>query len=266
MPDTHCPICKKPCDEGPRVRDKAGRIFHRDCYDRAKAARQSSPPAARQSSPVSPSATEKLTFLADDESRAESARLAPPPMPAAVTNDCPRCNAGRPVGAVVCVECGFNQATDRVIPTVVKGKRPGKAAGFLQSRVFEVGLFGIGISAFLGLYTLFIIKIISDIPTTGVRTSAGARMVIVVTPWICSALINLVGGILLLVKRTTWALAICYVGAVTVPLLMIGIPLLSGQPLSFNCMTIISILVPVGVVTRGKGAMEEIEAKAHIKS
>ena len=106
-----CAICRRSCEGQPRIKDKKGRYFHRECFAKAKAKlkakKAAQAPAAKQKAqPPTPTAF-------DDPTPSEASPV--PAIPVA-SPSCPNCGAINPPDKILCTTCGFNRQTGDLTP------------------------------------------------------------------------------------------------------------------------------------------------------
>ncbi|MCK4342568.1 MAG: hypothetical protein KAY37_12690 [Phycisphaerae bacterium] len=166
-----CVVCGEDCSLKPRTKDRRGRYFCRECYEkavqqaRAKAAQQSAAtpvvkaaPKPKKKAPVArkpkaaPPADDMLTSLADLETTGSAVETA---------HTCPRCGANMQLKAVLCKACGYNIKTGTTVSaapapaTPVKRKAGGIAMGGLTGKLASPGILGVlQLVACLGLFGL----------------------------------------------------------------------------------------------------------------
>lgn len=245
-----CALCRRPCEPKAGVRDRKGNFYHKNCYDAAKAKRAAREAADRGPGDLAADASPELTLLASHEA------VAPAVIPAEL---CPSCSGDFPAAAVICTKCGYSRKTGKAAATTVRYASAAPAprsTPFWRCHVFEVAFFALaigGLIAMLGFYMVFTMPIHAP-PYLGMPRAFGVGM-----PTFGVAALNIVSGILLIQRRKTYAVALCYLGAVAVPLLYFGLMIGAGMGARFNCLSVLLIAVPVIVVSRGKRAVEELE-------
>lgn len=138
-----CSVCGMDVSGRPRVKDAQGRYMCKECFDKAKAARD-----RRKAPPPVPAAASKSdqVDLADNSfllgmGKADS-------VSSQGTKPCPEC--GRPLapGAAVCVGCGFNLETGKRMQVKVikakvekeKGESGGGSGAFASPHVVGIGV------------------------------------------------------------------------------------------------------------------------------
>lgn len=133
-----CVVCRRDCAGKPRVKDKKGRYFHRDCYTQAKLAlaakkvaqvkakqAASHGSADRAASPEDeivalPSAeSDRSGTLADFEALDSSIGQALDDRRA-----CPNCGADLKPGVLLCAACGYDKETGELGSKMLGFKDP----------------------------------------------------------------------------------------------------------------------------------------------
>lgn len=132
QPQKICVICGEDCSGRPRIQDRKGRYYCKDCYEQARQAHQ-----ARKQAPVTPTppqaeepdAYSLLSEVIDETS----------PAPRAPAHFCPNCGNTMLAGAVLCTKCGHNVQTGQQL-TIEKrnlkrdgGANAGGLVGFIAS-------------------------------------------------------------------------------------------------------------------------------------
>jgi len=107
-----CMFCQKDCSALPRVKDPAGRYACRACAEQAQ----------ERAQPAEPQADDGFDVFAGLNAQEIGIEEAAP-----AGQNCPNCGVVRTPGAVVCMRCGYNQQTGRVIST--KAAQPSAASG-----------------------------------------------------------------------------------------------------------------------------------------
>lgn len=110
-----CILCGRDCASRPRVRDQHGRYRCRECLDKR-------PPAPPATAPPPKPAPDDPIPLADDDGLVPLAPEAP--APPRRSEPCGGC--GRPLfpDNVICIGCGFNRATGRMVDSPVTAADP----------------------------------------------------------------------------------------------------------------------------------------------
>jgi hypothetical protein len=119
-----CVKCGTDCSNKPRTKDPQGRYTCKACFD-ALAAKAAAAKAAPKPKPADP------IPIAEPDDAAVMARLLE--SSPSLTEMCPSCGSGMPVGAVVCTICGYDKntgrtATARPEPDATGGTKLAKAA------------------------------------------------------------------------------------------------------------------------------------------
>ncbi|MEQ8771012.1 MAG: hypothetical protein RIB60_10950 [Phycisphaerales bacterium] len=141
MPETPikpCAICGGECEGKARIKDAKGRYMHRSCAEAKKATGASSSEGKKpRANPyqTAPSGG-VMDMLVDDAISA-----APEP--------CANCGKPCPKDAVICVKCGFNNATGKAAKTrVEKSKKDPKSRSASSGPMVSPGLImGVGLAA-----------------------------------------------------------------------------------------------------------------------
>ena len=103
-----CKLCGQDCSTRPRIKDKAGRYFCRDCYEKAIEKKRS----ARDAPSSPPSSSVESDDGVDWASEMLGMEAAAPAVGGGL-NVCPKCNAPMAGGAVLCTQCGYNAKTGK---------------------------------------------------------------------------------------------------------------------------------------------------------
>ncbi len=143
-----CAICRKPATDRPRVKDKKGRYYHKDCYQKAKqklqARKQAQSGAPRRPKPAAPAAASESSLMDDMLALESSAPAIEAPMAvptaqplsataAAASVMCPGCGSTLPPGARICVSCGLDIATGKKKKMAKARKAKAKGGGSASS-------------------------------------------------------------------------------------------------------------------------------------
>lgn len=153
-----CTMCGLDLSDKPRTKDTQGRYYCEACAAKAKAAApKPATPATTPAAPASkPAAAPVVAAAAGIDPLMDqlvSKTLASPPVKegeAAIvgSGNCPACSAAMAPGAQICLVCGYNLKTGKVMKTKVLGpaKEPKSASGSRRQLIsIEIG----GTGAFL---------------------------------------------------------------------------------------------------------------------
>ncbi|MHC4064795.1 MAG: hypothetical protein ACYSUQ_02230 [Planctomycetota bacterium] len=201
-----CRLCGQDCSDKPRVKDKRGQYYCRDCYEKARSSRQAASAAKPTAPPPSPpsagEATGKAAGSGGDSAASLDllAQLAAHGRSAPVVEKqgprCPGCSKPLAQGVVVCTNCGYDLRTGQRLPLAqaaptAKPARPASGGfdilrqpwvfGAIPTAVF-IPLFlaartnDVAALAYLGLHAVFalvvvilvLIKAFGDSITSGI--------------------------------------------------------------------------------------------------
>ena len=118
-----CVVCSEDCSSRPRVKDKKGQYYCRQCYQdavqrkRVQAAPVKPPPPPPP--PQSEDDDDQFDLLADLAEHAASA-----PSVEQEGSECPSCRKPMAAQAIVCTECGFNRKLGRQMSPAAVAKAP----------------------------------------------------------------------------------------------------------------------------------------------
>jgi len=110
-----CRICGEDCSNRPRIKDRAGNYYCRDCYEKAKRKKKAAgipkkaaPRARPRRQPRPPAHEDGLDLLAELAEQESSAPTVERPC-----TPCESCGAPIPEGVKLCARCGYDRAKGR---------------------------------------------------------------------------------------------------------------------------------------------------------
>ena len=113
-----CVICGTDCAQRPRLKDSQGRYACQTCVEaKRRPKHKARPPAAAAPIADEPAPGADAGFSMDQYLGN---------VHTADANPCPKCGAGRPADAIVCMQCGFDSAAGRAMTTKVGKDKPKK--------------------------------------------------------------------------------------------------------------------------------------------
>lgn len=169
--DAHkvCVICGECCDGHPRFKDRSGRYFHQQCYEKAQRAQwrrqeEISASASAASAVDMPSefrsaseGNEAIMAHLMTEAGRSTMHMATPETAAAAEHGCPYCGTYAAPEAVICTRCGRHLHEGGHVDTKVQHAQRGRRERINPAwRTFDdlAKYFLIGLSVvFLGLFT-----------------------------------------------------------------------------------------------------------------
>lgn len=142
-----CIICGVDCAERPRMKDSQGRYACQDCIKAGRKAPAAETKSPKGSTPARPAAGRASAGF-DMDSYLEGVHTAD-------ANPCPKCGNGRPAGAIVCMQCGYDSEAGRAITTRVSKEKASRTRGARRApRVSGGTVFVVVILAMLALLPL----------------------------------------------------------------------------------------------------------------
>lgn len=132
-----CTVCGIDVNGRPRVKDAQGRYVCKDCFDKAKAAKSASQPAAPAPKSAAPADGDNSFLLSMGGAAAATGGMKP----------CPECGRALNEKAVVCTGCGLNIETGKRLKIkVTKEKAPKeKSSGSSDSILQNPAAIGLGL-------------------------------------------------------------------------------------------------------------------------
>jgi len=133
-----CVICHQDCSARPRVKDKKGRYYCRQCYEDARQ-RKHAQTAAPTPPPPPASPMDDGDELGLLEELAQ--QVASAPTVEQQSSQCPSCKRPMPPEAIVCVGCGYNRRLGQhVSPAVMPGTAAAAPAAGRQATGGGIGV------------------------------------------------------------------------------------------------------------------------------
>lgn len=193
-----CAVCRRDCARQPRIKDKKGRYFHRQCFIKAKAklnAKKAREARAKEQV-VMPSSGSMTTL--DDLGGSE---IAPAAVPVA-SPSCPNCGAIMPPDGVLCTNCGYNRQTGELTPQALAAAptpepiKPGRSAKLSISGSAATGLFKNPVVIWGGVIGLFLILFLTAKASAGVAALyIGVTFVFCLAVWIWAIAAAFIEGV-----------------------------------------------------------------------
>lgn len=172
LPSKICGICGEDCAGRPRTKDPQGRYFCQSCYDEAlERKRQGVAPPAKHPLP-NVGATVIDPGVSNDELFADA--IEAPPVE--TMSPCPSCGAGLPVGAALCVSCGYSPQTGGKFSTKkMKAPREKRSIGI------SPGMVGLGafVLTIIGFALCFVSPIMALLLLVGASLTYSIMSIVV---------------------------------------------------------------------------------------
>lgn len=136
-----CSVCGVNVSDKPRTKDATGKYFCEPCAAKAKAAAQPAAPAAPAAKPAAPTPAAKPAAKPGPDvyqvdplmekilSQGAPAAPAEGAEPVAPAGPCPACSAAMSPGAAICLVCGYNMKSGKVLKTRVTTEGGGGGGG-----------------------------------------------------------------------------------------------------------------------------------------
>lgn len=125
-----------------------------------------------------------------------------------------------------------------------------------KSLVTEVGIFAIGLGVIL---LTGIIWIVNGMPDSSPPFFGMARRTGIGLAGGIPAILNLLAGVFLLVKRNSLGIAACMLASVSIAIAWFAIMIGSGVGVRFNLLTLIAVGIPMILIARASKALSEIQ-------
>lgn len=298
-PATHyCRICQLPCDSGPRVKDSQGRLYHRECYEAARARQieqqarlkprqQEKQPSRQQRQDEDANPRQRQDERARQQRHDEgeprphtSIQLTPidepeasgaiPNQPTASTPPSAGMPSGTAATADMCPGCAAPLSAGAVLCThcgydLLSRKKRVTDLSYATRPRRGGGPSVVREFGYFGCGYGLVLIIFGVVGITMRSGAANAQNATVMT-WLSAflliipGLMNIVGGILAFTTRSKASIILCMVGSLALPIFYFGVPLLMGTAPGFNCMTVLLIVIPLTVVNRAAKALEELKS------